>query len=53
MSGLGDKIAGSAKEVAGKVTGDDTLEAKGKAQQIVGNAKDKADDARDSVGDKG
>ena len=52
MSGLGDKLKGSAKEVAGKVTGDKKLEAKGKAEQIAGNLKDRAEDVKDAAGKK-
>lgn len=52
MSGLGDKLKGAAKEAAGKVTGNQKLEAKGKAEQIVGNLKDKAEDMKDAAGKK-
>ena len=45
MSGLGDKIKGKAEEVAGKLTGDQKLEAKGKTDQIAGNLKDQAEKA--------
>lgn len=52
MSGLGDKLKGTFDEVAGKVTGDQQQEAKGKAEQIVGNLKERAEDVKDSVGGK-
>ncbi len=52
MSGLGDKLKGSAKEFAGKLTDNDELEAKGKAQQIKGNLEDRADDVKDTIRDK-
>ena len=52
MSGLGDKLKGSVDEIAGKITGDQKLEAKGKAEQIAGNVKDRAEDAKDAVGEK-
>ncbi|MGO3701879.1 MAG: CsbD family protein [Candidatus Saccharimonadales bacterium] len=52
MSGLDDKLKGSAKEMAGKLTGDQELEAKGKTDQMVGELKDKAEDAKDNVGNK-
>ncbi len=52
MSGLGDKLEGSAKEAVGKVTGDEKLEAKGKLEQITGNLKDKAEEIGDQVGKK-
>ena len=52
MSGLGDKLKGSAEEAIGKVTGDQELEAKGKADQVTGNLKDRYEEAKDSVGEK-
>lgn len=52
MSTLGDKLKGSAEEIAGKLTGDEKLEAKGKAQQIAGNLKERADDVAHEVGEK-
>lgn len=42
-----DKITGKAKEVAGKVRGDEELEAEGKAQQLKGKVGEAADDAKD------
>lgn len=48
---LTDDISGKAKEMTGKATGDQQLEAEGKAQQIVGDIKDKADDTKDKIGD--
>ena len=52
MSGLGDKIKGSAKEAAGKVTDDKELQAKGKADKAIGNIKEHAEDAKDKVSDR-
>lgn len=52
MSGLGDELKGSAKQAAGKVTGNDELEAEGNLQQIGGKLKGKAEDAKNSAGDK-
>lgn len=52
MSELGDKLKGSAKEAAGKITGDKKLEAKGKADLIVGNIKDRVEDVKDAVAEK-
>lgn len=52
MSGLGDKLKGTAEEMMGKVTGDQELEAKGKTEQIVGNLKDRADDTKEEIGTK-
>lgn len=48
---LTDDISGKAKEVTGKVTGNQQLEAEGKAQQIAGDIKDKADETKNKVGD--
>ena len=47
-----DKVAGKAKEVEGKVTGDKSREAEGKAQSFFGKAKDKVVDATEAVKDK-
>ena len=52
MSGLGDKLKGSAQELAGKMTGDQKLEAQGKVGQIVGNVKDKIGEVKDAAGEK-
>ena len=52
MSGLGDKLKGSAEEIAGKVTGDKEREAHGKVEQIAGNLKDRVEDAKDAAGEK-
>ncbi len=41
-----DKIAGAAKEAAGKVTGDKDLEAEGTLQKAEGKVKDAVEDAK-------
>lgn len=46
-----DKVAGKAKEVEGKVTGDKAREAEGKAQGLFADVKDKAEEAVDAVKD--
>jgi uncharacterized protein YjbJ (UPF0337 family) len=46
---LKDKAEGKAKEVKGKVTGDQATETEGKAQQTVGNIKGKADEVASNV----
>jgi len=46
-----DKTAGGAKEAVGKVTGNEELELKGKAQSIKGDLKGKALDAGDKIDD--
>ncbi len=59
MSGETDKAKGRIKQAAGDLTGNDDLkregkqdEAAGKVKGVVGDAKDKLDDAVDSVKDK-
>lgn len=44
-----DKFEGKAKEVAGKVTGDDELEAEGKTQHAKGEVEEKVDELKDTV----
>jgi uncharacterized protein YjbJ (UPF0337 family) len=45
MAGRADEIKGGLKEVAGKLTGDDGLEAEGKAQKTAGKAERKTSGA--------
>jgi uncharacterized protein YjbJ (UPF0337 family) len=49
VKGAVDTVEGSVKEVAGKVTGDRSLEAKGKAQKVVGKVRGSLGDAQDAV----
>lgn len=44
-----DKVGGQAKEGLGKVTGDKETQAEGQAQEGKADAKDKLQDARDTV----
>jgi uncharacterized protein YjbJ (UPF0337 family) len=61
MSSTGDKVAGKAKEWAGKATGNEEMEAEGRTQHTKGEVKETAEDARDTAkgtwkgatGDKG
>ena len=46
-----DRVAGSAKETAGKVTGDKDLEAEGSAQNTEGRIRQKLDDASEGLRD--
>ena len=53
---MGDKIknaaeeaTGKAKEVAGKVTGNEELEARGQAEQVKANVKQAGEDVKDTV----
>jgi uncharacterized protein YjbJ (UPF0337 family) len=45
----GDKVSGKAKEWAGKATGNEEMEAEGKAQHTKGEVKEAADDATDTA----
>ena len=47
-----DQAAGKAKEVEGKVTGDKTREAEGKAQGVLGKVKEKFSDVKEEVKEK-
>jgi uncharacterized protein YjbJ (UPF0337 family) len=44
--GIGDEITGKAKEIAGKVTDDDSLRKEGKAQQEKADAEYQAEQAK-------
>lgn len=44
-----DKLEGKAKEVAGKVTGDDELEAEGKVQHAKGRIDEKVDELKNTA----
>lgn len=43
QSGKTDKVVGTIKEKAGKLTGNDRLEAEGETQKIKGHVKDSAE----------
>lgn len=45
----GDKYKGKAKEVAGKVTGNDELETEGKVQHKKGEVGEKAEETSDKI----
>ena len=49
MAGEKDKVKGSLKEAAGKVTGDRRTEAEGKTDRAQGEAKDAAHHAKESA----
>ena len=44
-----DQVKGKVNETAGKATGDDSKELKGKLQQEAGKIKEKAEDLKDNV----
>ncbi|MCT0042105.1 CsbD family protein [Weissella confusa] len=52
IDGAKNKVVGKAKEVEGKVTGDETREAEGKAQGLLGKGKDAADDVVEDIKEK-
>lgn len=39
--GMKEKISGNLKQAEGKITGDNTREAQGKAEELLGKAKEK------------
>ena len=47
-----DQVEGEAKEKLGDVTGDESMEREGEAQETWGDAKDKAGDAWDEATDE-
>ena len=49
--GAGQKMAGKAKEAAGKLTGDTKLKAEGRADQLAGGAKNALGGMKDSIRD--
>jgi uncharacterized protein YjbJ (UPF0337 family) len=51
VKGRTNEVEGKLKEVAGKVTGDEKLEGKGKVQGFVGNAQAKLGDVKQDVKD--
>jgi uncharacterized protein YjbJ (UPF0337 family) len=51
VKGRVTEAEGKIKEVAGKLVGNDTLEAKGKAQKVLGKAQAKFGDVKKDVKD--
>ena len=49
MGAQSDQVKGRAKEAAGILTGDDDLEAEGKADRLAGEAEEKIDHAKDKA----
>lgn len=49
LDAAGNKIAGKAKELAGKVTGNEKLEAEGDAQQLKGSAQNLKGDIKGKI----
>jgi uncharacterized protein YjbJ (UPF0337 family) len=51
MGEMTDKAKGHAKEAVGDMTDDERLEREGKLDQMSGEVKGRADDAKDKVGE--
>jgi uncharacterized protein YjbJ (UPF0337 family) len=51
VKGAADKVKGTIKDVAGKVTGDKKMEAEGKFDKAKGEAHNLASDVKDAVKD--
>ncbi|MGB7980788.1 MAG: CsbD family protein [Candidatus Nanopelagicales bacterium] len=49
MSAQSDQAKGHAKEAAGLLTGDEDLQAQGKAERVAGEAKERTDKVKDTV----
>jgi len=49
---MGDKIKGVAKEAGGKITGDDSMEREGEAQQKKAQKQDEAERLEDAAAEK-
>lgn len=52
MSSLSDKVTGTTKEMTGKITNNDRLEAEGKIQKTKGEVEGKVDEAKDTFAEK-
>jgi uncharacterized protein YjbJ (UPF0337 family) len=51
IKGIADKVKGSIKDTAGKLTGDKKLESEGKMDKAKGSARNVAGDVKDAVKD--
>jgi uncharacterized protein YjbJ (UPF0337 family) len=51
VKGRANEVKGNIKEVAGKLVGNEKLEAKGKVQKIIGNAQAKFGDVKQDMKD--
>ena len=49
ISGLANEAVGNLKQAAGKVTGNERLQADGKAQEVKGEAQQAVGDAKSSI----
>ena len=51
VAGIGNQAKGTAKEVAGKLTGDAKLKAEGKAQKVAGKVQNAVGGIKDAARD--
>ncbi len=51
LKGAADKAKGAVKDAAGKITGDEKLQAEGKLDKAKGSAKQAIGDAKDTMKD--
>ena len=51
IKGVADKVKGAVKDVVGKLTGDEKMQAEGKMDKAKGAAHEAAGDAKDTVRD--
>ncbi|QXC48897.1 CsbD family protein [Agrobacterium salinitolerans] len=49
IKGIARQAKGSIKEAAGKITGNDKLQAEGKAEKLAGQAQEKLGQTKDAV----
>ena len=52
MSAFSDDLKGKMDEAVGKITGDEKREAKGNVEQIASNLKDRAEELKNTAGEK-
>ncbi len=51
VEGIGQQIKGTVKDIAGKVTGNDKLQAEGKAEKAAGKVQEGVGKTKDTVRD--
>lgn len=49
IEGIARQAKGTIKEATGKITGNERLEAEGKAEKVTGNAQEKLGQAKDAI----
>lgn len=53
LEGAGQNLGGNVKEAVGEAAGDESLQGKGVADQVIGNAKQMAGSATEALGNPG